>query len=328
LGAAALRKEGAAALVSGDIVSGRIYTINYDGTNFQVSSTANPTFASVSVTGALSVTGVLTASTAIVTPLIRDTFGNEMLGFVAAGSAVNYLQVTNRAAGFSPIFTAVGDDTNIGIDFVTKGTGAFSFSGNINQTSPSVTLNDVTFTTPTAAPFALAANRYVANGFYYAVTDVIVDDNTSGSEDATYGIWAAIAGAFTKIAQFAATITFNRVVSATSGLIGLTTANQAFTNGTAGSVAHGLGRKPFMIQCIAECTTNDDQYVIGDELVISSTGSQSSSVNVNPGIAIYTTDTTNIRWRVSDDGIFAIRKTSGEGFTLTAASWRLKFKYL
>ena len=53
---------------------------------------------------------------------------NELLKFVETGSAVNEFTITNNATGNNPILSATGDDTNIGIDITTKGTGVIKFN--------------------------------------------------------------------------------------------------------------------------------------------------------------------------------------------------------
>lgn len=57
---------------------------------------------------------------------ILDTNGNTSLVLGATGSAVNYLQLSNAASGNNPIFYSQGTGTNIGVDFVMKGTGNFT----------------------------------------------------------------------------------------------------------------------------------------------------------------------------------------------------------
>ena len=57
-----------------------------------------------------------------------DENNNEQLIFQTTASAVNYLEVTNSATGNNPTFSATGSDTNVGIEFSTKGTGAIKFN--------------------------------------------------------------------------------------------------------------------------------------------------------------------------------------------------------
>ena len=52
----------------------------------------------------------------------------ELIKFVETSSAVNEFTITNNATGNNPILSATGDDTNIGIDITTKGTGTIKFN--------------------------------------------------------------------------------------------------------------------------------------------------------------------------------------------------------
>src|SRR6056300_1734160 len=52
----------------------------------------------------------------------------ELLKFSETASAVNEFTITNNATGNNPILSATGDDTNIGIDITTKGTGVIKFN--------------------------------------------------------------------------------------------------------------------------------------------------------------------------------------------------------
>ena len=54
---------------------------------------------------------------------VIDTNGNELLQVTATASAVNQVTLANAATGVAPTLTASGDDTNIGLKLVAKGTG-------------------------------------------------------------------------------------------------------------------------------------------------------------------------------------------------------------
>ena len=60
---------------------------------------------------------------------IDDDSGNQQIIFNKTASAVNEITITNAATGNNPNLTASGDDTNIGINFTPKGTGAVTFNG-------------------------------------------------------------------------------------------------------------------------------------------------------------------------------------------------------
>lgn len=62
------------------------------------------------------------------TKAIEDDSGNEYIKFSKTASAVNELTITNQATGSNPGISATGDDSNIGIDLSTKGTGLIKFN--------------------------------------------------------------------------------------------------------------------------------------------------------------------------------------------------------
>ncbi len=64
---------------------------------------------------------------------ILDTNGNELFVLTATASAVNDVTFANAATGANPTFTASGGDSNIGFDFLMKGTGTFNLKGNSTQ---------------------------------------------------------------------------------------------------------------------------------------------------------------------------------------------------
>src|SRR5487761_1063300 len=57
-----------------------------------------------------------------------DGIANNALNLQNATAAVNGLNLQGTATGASPIFSAVGSDTNIGAVFTPKGTGTFTIS--------------------------------------------------------------------------------------------------------------------------------------------------------------------------------------------------------
>jgi len=61
---------------------------------------------------------------------VIDTNGNELLKVTATASAVNEVTLANAATGGTPTLTATGDDTNIGFELISKGTG--EITANVN----------------------------------------------------------------------------------------------------------------------------------------------------------------------------------------------------
>jgi len=75
----------------------------------------------------------------------------ELLSFVETGSAVNELTITNAATGNAPSLSATGDDTNISLNLVAKGSGVVQAGGvEVVTLSGTQTLTNKTVTNLTA----------------------------------------------------------------------------------------------------------------------------------------------------------------------------------
>lgn len=72
---------------------------------------------------------------------LRDNNGNEVLKTGTTASAVNEVTITNAATGNNPTISVTGDDTNIGMNHSTKGTGGYQFNQGSNEI---LTLSGVT----------------------------------------------------------------------------------------------------------------------------------------------------------------------------------------
>jgi hypothetical protein len=80
--------------------------------------------------------------------------GATGLVVTAATGAANYCTFAAQGAGSYPQFIATGTDTNIGMDFVSKGSGAIRFATNASMTNRQFQINNV----------ASAVNYITANG--------------------------------------------------------------------------------------------------------------------------------------------------------------------
>jgi hypothetical protein len=121
----------------------------------------NKTLTSPALTNA---TGSLSSPT-ITTPIIaqiNDANSNEEIIFTATASAVNEVTIANAATGNNPNFTASGSDTNVGINFTPKGTGAVTFNGTgkIQAIKEKVTVTAVATTGLTQYDFLTQAVLY------------------------------------------------------------------------------------------------------------------------------------------------------------------------
>ena len=65
---------------------------------------------------------------------IGDENGLEQIIFQTTSSAVNQFDVTNAATGNDPTITATGDDSNVGLGIVAKGTGVIQITTTMNPT--------------------------------------------------------------------------------------------------------------------------------------------------------------------------------------------------
>jgi len=93
---------------------------------------------------------------------IDDNAGNEFIIFSKVTTAVNEVTIANAATGNDPTFTASGSDTNVGLDFIPKGTGAVTFlgTGKIQAVKEKVTVTAVATTGATNFDFLTQAVLY------------------------------------------------------------------------------------------------------------------------------------------------------------------------
>ena len=93
----------------------------------------------VTLTGTQTLTNKTLTSPKIGTNIL-DTNGLELLNLTATGSAVNELTLANASTGNSPVLSATGGDSNVGITLTPKGTGEIAIAaGNLNYGGTAVT---------------------------------------------------------------------------------------------------------------------------------------------------------------------------------------------
>ena len=153
---------GLSALASGDFVQVNCYnnfsvasvpstSITGSITSSQVDSTIVTTTGSQTLTNKTLTTPTLTTPRFGSAGEIDDTNGNELIKFpTTVASAVNEITVTNAAASSTPSISATGDDTNISLNLVAKGSGTIQAGGvPVVTTTGSQTLTNKTLTSPT-----------------------------------------------------------------------------------------------------------------------------------------------------------------------------------
>ena len=73
---------------------------------------------------------------------LKDTNGNEILVFTTVASAVNHVDITNNVTAGSPAIRAVGDDANVDLRLLGKGTGKVQIASDIQLTSAGLAVYD------------------------------------------------------------------------------------------------------------------------------------------------------------------------------------------
>lgn len=71
---------------------------------------------------------------------ILDSNGNELINFTSVASAVNEISITNAATGTNPIVGVTGGDSNISLEYLSKGTGVHIFDN--DTTAAEIRLRD------------------------------------------------------------------------------------------------------------------------------------------------------------------------------------------
>lgn len=101
-----------------------------------------------------------------------------------------------------------------------------------------------------------------------------------------------------------------------------TSSAQTITSGGLLTLAHGLDAAPRMVRLRLKCTTAEQNYSIGDEIIVSENSTAGASFQRFTGIRV---DATNVYIRFSSNaGVFSTANaTTGAATVLTNANWEL-----
>jgi len=127
-----------------------------DGTNPNIMTLAFGD-GDVTLTGTQTLTNKTLTSPKIGTSIL-DTNGNQLALLTATSSAVNEITLANAATGNDPIISATGDDSNIGISLVTKGTGVIKAEDGGGTVSAVKIAGKETIWVPATAMYAPTTN--------------------------------------------------------------------------------------------------------------------------------------------------------------------------
>ena len=86
---------------------------------------------------------------------VKDSNANEMLVYTRTASAVNHLQFSNAATGNPPTLESAGDDTNVGLRLIGKGTGFVEADGLQLYTTSELTISSGAITITNAGRYTV-----------------------------------------------------------------------------------------------------------------------------------------------------------------------------
>ncbi len=300
LGAKSVTRDGSVALAAGDIKSGEVVVVVYDGTRFQVvsqiNSSGNATFANVSITSALNVGGVATFS---------------------AGTAA------------APSITTSGD-TNNGIFFpatdVTAITTAGSerlrvdASGNLGLGVTPSAWNTVTPLQIKNASFSgTTSQAFVGNNWYYNSGDKYISTAAAGLFQINGDVFTWL-NAASGTAGNAITFTERMRLDASGNfLVGTTTANgivsvvgnQLSVGNASGSSALGIQIKGTALAALPAAQVQS--YIATGDSGLGTAGDLLIAPRTDVGCSIrFVTGTTPAeRARITAGGLLLVNTTSG-----------------
>jgi len=138
-----------------------VFATANDGTNPDIYTLD---FGDVTLTGTQTLTNKTLTSPKIGTSIL-DTNGNELSKVTATGSAVNEFTIANAATGNAPGLSATGDDSNIDIALIPKGTGETKVgTGAANATITSSGAHDLILDTNSGTNSGTITITDAANG--------------------------------------------------------------------------------------------------------------------------------------------------------------------
>ena len=291
LGAKAVTRDGTTALVAGDITSGEMVAVVYDGTRFQLISPVN-SFTNLNVSSTLTVAGATTLNG----NLQVGNAGADTVNFQASGwTLTNNVSVTGTWADIGTITTADINGGTIDGTTIGGGTAAAGTFTTVGATTGNITtVNATTVDSTNLEVTNLKAKDGTAAGSIADSTGVVTlnsvvattADINGGTIDATtIGGSSPAVGNFTTVSAASAvftTATITTVNTTTLDLTNLEVTNIKAKDGTASMVIDGATGK------VNATTVSAASMNAGVAAVTTLTATGASVASANLGVAVVT----------------------------------------
>jgi hypothetical protein len=299
LGAKAVTRDGTTALVAGDIVSGEMVAVVYDGTRFQLISAVN-SFTNLNVSGTLTVAGTTTLNG----NLQVGNAAADTVNFQASGwTLTNNVSVTGTWADIGTITTADINGGTIDGTTIGGGTAAAGTFTTVGATTGNITtVNATTVDSTNLEVTNLKAKDGTAAGSIADATGVVTlnslvattADINGGTIDATtIGGSSPAVGNFTTVSAASAvftTATITTVNTTTLDLTNLEVTNIKAKDGTASMTIDDLTGK-VNVTTVSAASMNAAVAAITTGSVTNLTATSASVASMNAGVALLTTAT-------------------------------------
>ena len=299
LGAKAVTRDGTTALVAGDIVSGEMVAVVYDGTRFQLISAVN-SFTNLNVSGTLTVAGTTTLNG----NLQVGNAAADTVNFQASGwTLTNNVSVIGTWANIGTITTADINGGTIDGTTIGGGTAAAGTFTTVGATTGNITtVNATTVDSTNLEVTNLKAKDGTAAGSVADATGVVTlnslvattADINGGTIDATtIGGSSPAVGNFTTVSAASAvftTATITTVNTTTLDLTNLEVTNIKAKDGTASMTIDDLTGK-VNVTTVSAASMNAAVAAITTGSVTNLTATSASVASMNAGVALLTTAT-------------------------------------
>lgn len=269
LGAKAITRDGSTALAAGDINSGEIVVVIYDGTRFQMINAAN-SFGNTTINGTLTVTGKSNLAE-VSTPSINASVA-AVTTLTAAGASVTSANIGTAVVTTLTATGASVTSANVGTAVVTNLTATGASVASVNANVALLTTATVTNLTATGASIASANIGNLA---------------LSGISVASANFGVAVV---TDLRVTGASVTSENV--GTAVITTATVTNLTATSASVASANAGVANVTDLRAVSASVTSaNLGTAVITNGTVTTLTATSASVASVNAAVALVTTGT-------------------------------------